>query len=262
MATPVVFVHGLWVHATAWQPWEGLFRDAGYDPVSPPWPGDGETVADSRAHPERIAGPGVDAVVAHFAEVIGTLPAKPVVVGHSFGGLVVQRLLGQGLAAAGVAIDSAPVKGVLGLPLSSLRVASAVLRNPLNRGRAVSLSRERFRYGFGNAVSEAESDALWERWTIPAPGRPLFEAAFATLSPRSPTRVDTGAARGPLLLVAGGSDHTVPASMTRANLKRYKGSPATTDIVELPDRGHSLTMDSGWEEVAGTALNWLRKHLP
>jgi non-heme chloroperoxidase len=255
---PVVFVHGLWLHADSWGPWVDLFRDAGYVPVAPGWPGDGDTVEETRANPDRVAGHGIDAVVDHYAQLIAGLDAKPIAIGHSFGGLVVQRLLGQGLAAAAVAIDPAPIKGVLALPPSSLRVASIALRNPANRKRAVSLTPEQFRYGFGNTLSEAESNELHGRWSIPSPGRPLFEASVANFSPRSPARVDTAnAARGPLLITAGGKDHTVPAAVSRATMKQYAKSPALTALREFPDRGHSLTIDGGWREVADTVLDWL-----
>lgn len=257
----MVFVHGLWLHADSWGGWVDLFREAGYAPAAPGWPGDAGTVEETRKQPERIAGHGIDDVVAHYARAIGSLEAKPIVVGHSFGGLVVQRLLGQGLAAAAVAIDPAPIKGVVYLPPSALRVASVALRNPANKKRAVALTAKQFRYGFGNALSAAESNELYERWTIPSPGKPLFEAAAANLSPRSPAKVDTGnATRGPLLITAGGKDHTVPAAVSRSTLKLYRKSPAVTELEEFPDRGHSLALDSGWREVADAVLAWLKGH--
>jgi non-heme chloroperoxidase len=256
--TPVVFVHGLWLHADSWGPWVDKFREAGYLPTAPGWPGDSSTVEETREHPERVAGHGIADVVAHYAQIINGLDAKPVVIGHSFGGLVAQRLLGDGLAVAGVAIDAAPIKGVVYLPPSALRVASVALRNPANWNRAVALTREQFRYGFGNAIPAKESDELYDRWAIPSPGKPLFEAATANFSPRSPARVNTGnATRGPLLLTAGGRDHTVPKAITRSTRKQYHKSPAVTDYREFPDRGHSLALDSRWEEVADAALTWL-----
>jgi non-heme chloroperoxidase len=259
--TPVVFVHGLWLHADTWGPWLDLFRDAGYAPVAPGWPGDGATVEETRKQPERVAGHGIDDVVDAYAGVINGLGTKPIAIGHSFGGLVAQRLLGQNLAAAAVAIDPAPIKGVLALPLSALRMASVALRNPANRNRRVSLSAKQFRYGFGNALSEAESADLYERWTIPSPGKPLFEGATANLSARSPAKVDTrNATRGPLLVTAGGRDHTVPPAISRATVKQYRGSPAVTDYQEFPDRGHTLALDSGWRDVADAVLAWLKDH--
>jgi pimeloyl-ACP methyl ester carboxylesterase len=256
-----VFVHGLWVHADSWGPWADLFREAGYAPVAPGWPGDSATVEETRSNAARVAGYGIDAVVEHYAQIIGALDAKPIVIGHSFGGLIAQRLLGQDLAAAAVAIDPAPIKGVIVLPVSALRVASIALRNPANKKRAVALNAGQFRYAFGNHLSLVESNELFERWTIPSPGRPLFEAAAASLSSHSPAKINTdNATRGPLLLTSGGVDHTVPPSTVKATQKLYAKSPAVTDLKEFPDRGHSLAMDSGWRDVADAALGWLREH--
>jgi pimeloyl-ACP methyl ester carboxylesterase len=258
--SPVVFVHGLWLHATSWAPWLDRFAAAGYSASAPGWPGDAATVAQARANPDQVAGVGVDDVVSHYAALCKDLPARPIVIGHSFGGLIAQRLLTQGAAVAAVAIDPAPIKGVLALPLSALRVASIVLRNPLNRGRAVALTREQFRYGFGNALSADESDELYEKWSIPSPGKPLFEAAFAAFAPKSPVASDTRTnERGPLLITAGGKDHTVPASVSHTTKKLYRHSSAVTDVVDFADRGHSLSIDSGWGEVADAALTWLEK---
>jgi pimeloyl-ACP methyl ester carboxylesterase len=258
--TPVVFVHGLWLHSDSWGAWVDQFREAGYEPQAPGWPGDGATVEETRANPDAVAGHGISDVVAHYSEIIQALDAKPVLVGHSFGGLIVQRLLGNGLGAAGVAIDAAPIKGVLVLPRSSLKVASVALKSPANRSKAVSLTEDEFRFGFGNAVSAEESKELFDRWTIPSPGKPLFEAAVANFSPHSPARVNTSnSTRGPLLLTAGGQDHTVPAAITRSTLKQYRHSTAVTDLHEFPDRGHSLCIDAGWADVAGVVLDWLGK---
>lgn len=256
--TPVVFIHGLWLHAESWSSWVGAFNEAGYTASAIGWPGDGATVAETRAAAERVAGHGLAEVVAHHASEIGKLGAKPIVVGHSFGGLIAQRLLSDGAAAAAVAIDPAPAKGVMLLPPSALRVASIALRNPANRNRAVSLTKEQFRYGFGNALTQSESDELWGRWAIPSPGKPLFEAALANFAPHSPAAVDRkSATRGPLLITAGGKDHTVPATVSRQTQKLYRHSGAVTDLRTFPDRGHSLTIDNGWREVADSVLGWL-----
>jgi non-heme chloroperoxidase len=257
---PVVFIHGLWLHAQSWKNWVERFREAGYDPTAPSWPGVPDTVAEARAHPEGVARQGITEVAEHYARVIRSLGAKPIVIGHSFGGLMAQNLLGRGLAAAAIAIDPAPIKGVLPLPLSALRVASVALTNPANWSRAVGLSAEEFRYGFGNALTAEESAELFQRWKIPSPGRPLFQVAVANFVPNSAAKVDTrNASRGPLLLTAGGKDHTVPPAMVRATLALYRNSPAVTELKEFPDRGHSLTVDSGWREIADVALAWLKE---
>jgi pimeloyl-ACP methyl ester carboxylesterase len=260
MATPVLFIHGLWLHATSWEPWIHLFRDAGYDPSAPGWPGDSDTVEASRANPESIGDHGIDDVVAHFSEIIDRLPTPPILIGHSFGGMIAQKLLGQDRAVAAIAIDAAQIKGVLPVPLSALKATLPVFKNPANKHRAVSLTAEQFRFAFANAVSEEESQQLYDHWTIPAPGRPLFEAAAANFNPHSPAKVAVdNQNRGPLLLITGGKDHTVPESVTRSTLKQYRHSEAITDFLEFPDRSHSLTIDSGWREVADACVLWLQK---
>jgi non-heme chloroperoxidase len=257
---PVVFIHGLWLHASSWQPWVELFAARGYAPLAPGWPHEPATVDLARADPEAVADVGIDEVTAHYAAVIADLPAPPVIIGHSFGGLITQKLLGSGLGRAGVAIDPAQIKGVKPLPLAQLRSGFPVLGNPRNRRRAVSLSAKQFRYAFGNMLSGAASDELHARVTIPSPGRPLFEAAFANFSAHSPARVDTGRTnRGPLLLVSGQEDHTVPDVVTRATFKLYGDSSATTELKQFAGRGHSLTLDAGWRDVADYALGWLER---
>jgi pimeloyl-ACP methyl ester carboxylesterase len=256
--TPVVFVHGLWLHSSSWQPWMDVFRAAGYEPIAPEWPGTPDTVVGARANPQTAGGFGITEVADHYARIIGSLDAKPVLIGHSFGGLLVQNLLGRGLGVAAVAIDPAPIKGVLALPVSALRVASVALRKPANRKGVVSLTPEQFRYGFSNALPDHESAELYEKWTIPSPGRPLFEAAFANFTPNSPAKVNVANPnRGPLLLVSGGQDHTVPPAIVKATAKLYAKSPAVTDLKVFPDRGHSLTVDHGWRGVADASLTWL-----
>jgi len=258
---PVLFLHGLWLHASSWEPWIELFAGAGYTATAPAWPGEQPTVQGSRDNPELLAGYGIEEVTNHFRIIISGLPVKPIVIGHSFGGMIAQKLLGEDLAAAAIGIDAAQIKGVLPLPLSALHSTLPVFKNPANRHKAVSLTAEQFRYSFGNALEPAESDALFERWTIPAPGRPLFEAAAANFKLHSPAKVNTDLIeRGPLLLIAGGNDHTVPEVITTATAKQYKDSPAVTDFLEFPDRGHSLTIDSRWQEVADGCLVWLDKY--
>ncbi len=261
---PVVFIHGMFLHATSWDDWAELFRAAGHEPVTPGWPEEPSTVAQAREEPRRVAGHGIDDIVAHYTQVIRTLGTPPVVVGHSTGALVAQRLLDQGLAAAAVALQPPPIKGVVGLAPSTIPVGWPLLRNPANRRRALALTPRQFRYSHGNALTAAESDRLFHRWTIPSPGRPVFELVFANLSRRSPATVDAAnPTRGPLLMIAGGRDHSAAASAVRATAARYAGASAVTDYREYPDRGHSMPIDSGWREVADAALQWIDgQHLP
>jgi pimeloyl-ACP methyl ester carboxylesterase len=256
---PVIFIHGLWLHATSWSPWIDLFREAGYEAVAPGWPNEPSTVAEARDQPELVANLGIDDVTAHMAQVIDGLDESPVIIGHSFGGLFAEKLLGEGYGAAAVAIDPAQIKGVLPLPLAQLRSSLPALGNPANRHKAVSLTSKEFRFGFGNALTQEESDDLFERWTIPSPARPLFEAATANFSLHSPAKVNTkNEDRGPLLLISGTEDHTVPDKVTRSTLKQYRDSTAVTEFKQFEGRGHSLTIDSGWKDVAGGVLDWLK----
>lgn len=253
--TPVVFIHGLWIHSSAWQPWLDLFASHGYPVSAPGWPGDADTVEETRANADALDDVGIAQIVEHYADLIGT--AKPLVVGHSFGRLIAQELLAGGHASAAVAIDPAPIKGVKALPLAQLRSAFPVLGNPANRHRTVSLTDKQFHYAFGNMLSEEESNALHDKWTIPGPGRPLFEDATANFSKHSPAKVDTHLVeRGPLLLVSGADDHTVPLKVTKEVFGMYAKGGSDTEFHEFPGRGHSLTMDSGWRDVAAVALNW------
>jgi alpha-beta hydrolase superfamily lysophospholipase len=255
-----VFIHGLWLHASSWAPWQDRFRAAGYESYAPGWPGDADTVEATRANPGAVANHGIDEVTNHYASMIDQLPAPPILIGHSFGGLIAEKLLGMDRGTAAIAIDAAQIKGVLQLPLSQLRGTLSIFANPANRHKAVSLTAKEFRYSFGNALSEEESNLLHEKWTIPSPARPLFEAAAAALSPHSPAGVNTeNEDRGPLLLTMGGKDHTVPEAITKSTLKQYRHSGAVTDLVEFADRGHSLTIDSGWAEVADACVAWLNK---
>ena len=258
--TPVVFVHGLWLLAGSWDRWIGHFEDAGYGAVAPSWPNDPPTVAAAEDDPAALAGTSVGDVADHLEQFVRRLARKPAVIGHSFGGVLTQIVAGRGLAAASVAIDPAPHRGVLPLPFSSLRAAFPVLRNPLNRGRAVGLSYDQFRYAFANAVDEAESRRLHEEFSVAAPGKPLFQAAAANFNPRSELKVDTkNPARGPMLIISGELDHTVPRAISTATFQRQRRNPGVTELAEIAGRGHSLTIDSGWREVADTALAFVRR---
>jgi len=237
-----------------------LFEEAGYAPLAPGWPDDPDTVEEANAHPEVFAKKTVGQVADHFDEVIAGLTRKPAVIGHSFGGLLAQILAGRALAAATVAISPAPFRGVLPLPFSALKSASPVLGNPANRNRAVPLTYDQFRYAFANAVSEDEAKELYEAYAVPAPGAPLFQAATANFNPWTEAKVDTESAeRGPLLILSGEKDHTVPWSISHAAYKKQERNDAVTEILEVPGRGHALTIDSGWREVADTSLNFVKR---
>ena len=258
--TPVVFIHGLWLLPSSWDRWAAMFEEAGYTALTPGWPDDPDTVAEANAHPEVFAHKTVGQVADHYGDVIGRLERKPAVIGHSFGGLLAQILAGRGLASAAVAIDPAPFRGVLPLPLSALKSSSPVLGNPANRNRAVPLTYEQFRYAFANAVPEAEAKELYETFAVPAAGAPLFQAAAANLNPWTEAKVDTkNPDRGPLLIISGEQDHTVPWAIANASYKKEKKNKGVTEIVEIPNRGHSLTIDSGWREVADVTLNFVKR---
>ncbi len=258
--TPVVFIHGLWLLPSSWDRWATVFEEAGYTTLTPGWPDDPDTVAEAKAHPEVFAHKTIGQVADHFAEVIGGLKKKPAVIGHSFGGLLTQIVAGRGLAAASVAIDPAPFRGVLPLPFSALKSASPVLGNPANRNRAVPLTFDQFRYGFANAVSEDEAKELYDTFAVPASGAPIFQAAAANLNPWSEAKVDTkNPDRGPLLIISGEKDHTVPWAIANASYKQQKRNQGVTEIVEMPNRGHALVVDSGWREVADKALAFIKR---
>ncbi|GAA1014209.1 alpha/beta hydrolase [Acrocarpospora pleiomorpha] len=259
--TPVVFVHGLWLLPSSWERWAAVFAEAGFAPVTPGWPDDPETVAEAKEHPEVFAHKTVGQVADHFADLIGKLERRPAIIGHSFGGLLAQILAGRGLSCASVAIDPAPFQGVLPLPISTLRAAAPVLTNPANIHRAVPLTYDQFRYAFANAVTEEEAKHLYETFSVPAPGAPLFQAAVANFNPWSEVKVDSeNPARGPLLIISGEKDHTVPWAIANASFKKqHRNEHAVTEIVEIPNRGHSLTIDNGWREVADTALTFIKR---
>jgi non-heme chloroperoxidase len=257
---PVVFVHGLWLLPSSWDRWAALFEEAGYVALTPGWPDDPETVEEAAAHPEVFAHKTVGQVADHFDAVIRGLARKPAVIGHSFGGLLAQIIAGRGLAAATVAIEPAPFRGVLPLPFSALKSAWPVLGNPANRNRAVPLTYDQFRFGFANAVSEEEARHLHETYAVPASGIPLFQAATANLNPWTEAKVDTdNPARGPLLIVSGEKDNTVPRAISHAAYKQQLDNPGVTEFVEIAGRGHAIVVDSGWREPAETALKFVQR---
>ncbi|HSY07622.1 MAG TPA: alpha/beta hydrolase [Steroidobacteraceae bacterium] len=257
---PVVFVHGLWLLPSSWDRWAKLFEEAGYTALTPGWPDDPDTVAEANAHPDLFARKTIGAVADYLERIIAGLSKKPALIGHSFGGLLVQILAGRGLGATTVAIDPAPFRGVLPLPFSSLKSAWPVLGNPANRNRAVPLTFDQFRFGFANAVSEKEAKELYETFAVPASGAPLFQAAAANLNPWTEDKVEIeNPRRGPLLVISGENDHTVPTAIARASFREQQRNIGVTEFIEIANRGHALTVDSGWREVADTALRFVRR---
>ena len=259
---PVVFIHGLWLLPSSWDRWAALFEASGFSAIAPGWPDDPPSVSEARAHPEVFARKTIGQVADHMAGVVMSLKKKPAVVGHSFGGMLTQMIAGRGLSAASVAIDPAPFRGVLPLPFSALKAASPVLLNPLNRGRAVTLTFEQFRYGWANALTDVEARALYDTYHVPGAGAPVFQAALANVNPWTQVKVDTlNPNRGPLLVIEGSSDHTVPPSIANASYRRQKRNTGVTEIKWISNRGHSLVIDGGWQEVAQAALDFVKRFL-
>ncbi len=259
---PVAFVHGLYLLASSWYSWRTLFEEHGYTTLAPGWPDDPQTVAEANDDPEVFAHKRIKQVTDHYAKAIGQLKRKPVVVGHSFGGLIAQQLADEGLSAVTVAIDPAGFRGVLPVPLPELKSGAPVLRNPANYHRAVALTYEQFRYGFTNMLEEDEAHQLYDQYAVPGSGTPVFQAAAANLNPWTEDQVNTrNPVRGPLLLIAGEQDHTVPLAVVKAAYKLQQHNPTVTEFRAIPNRGHSLTIDHGWRDVAGIALDFIAEHL-
>jgi pimeloyl-ACP methyl ester carboxylesterase len=254
----VVFVHGLWLLPNSWENWASFFQEAGYSTVAVAWPNDPETTSEAIANPDLLAGKSIGDIVGHAEEVIKALDAKPALIGHSFGGLFVQILAGRGLASSTVSISPAPSRGVLALPISTLKSAGPVLSNPLNRSKAIRLTESQFKYGFANALGDAESKELWEKYSVAGAGKPLFQGANANFNPASEAKVDAkNPDRGPLLVLGGTQDHTVPPAIYKSSFKRQSKNSATTELAEF-DRSHSLTIDAGWKEIAEKSLEFIK----
>jgi len=259
--TPVIFIHGLWLLPSSWARWADFFKQAGYAPLTPDWPDDPETVDGARANPQLLAKKTLKQIADHTIEIINALKKKPVVMGHSTGGLLAQMLAGRGLAAATVAIDPGVFRGVLPLPASVLKGVGPFLINPLTRGRAITLTFDQFKYGWTNALDEKESKELYQTFHVAGSGIALVQMGNANLNPWTQAKVNTkNPDRGPLLIIDGEKDHTVPWAIANAAYKRQKRNPAVTEIVKIPNRGHSLTIDNGWREVAQTALDFVQRH--
>jgi len=257
---PVVFIHGLWLHGTSWQEWLGLFRAAGYEPIAPDWPGERATVEETRENPDDVANTGIDEATAHFGEIIGRYEVPPIIIGHSVGGMITEKLIGLGYGSAGVAIDPAQIKGVLPMPLRQLRAALPVMINPTNVSKAVTLTEDQFKFAFANELSDEESHDLYNRWTVPSPARPLFQTGLVNFQLHSQAEVETANDdRAPLLLISGTEDNTEPEAIVDSTLKQYRDSNAVTELIKFRGRGHSLTVDHGWRDVATEILVWLRQ---
>jgi pimeloyl-ACP methyl ester carboxylesterase len=260
--TPVVFIHGLWLLPSSWANWSDFFKQAGYSPLTPDWPDDPATIEEARAHPDVLAKKTLKQVADHTTEVINGLEKKPVLMGHSTGGLLAEMLAGQGLAAATVAIDPGVFRGVLPLPASVLKSAGPFLINPLNRGRAITLTFDQFVYAWANRLEEKEAKELYDTFHVAGSGVSLAQMGNANLNPWTESKVDTeNPDRGPLLIIEGEEDHTVPWAIANAAYKRQKRNPGVTEIVKIPDRGHSLTIDHGWRDVAETALDFVKRYV-
>ena len=258
--TPVVFIHGLWLLPSSWNNWVDFFEENGYAGLTPDWPDDPETVEEARANPDVLAKKTLKQVADHTAEVIGGLQKKPAVMGHSTGGLLAQMIADRGLSAATVGIDPGPFRGVLPLPVSALRSAGPVLKNPFNRGKAITLTLDQFKYGWANALSDEEAKQLYETYHVAAPGVALMQMANANLNPWTEAKLDPkNPERGPLLIIDGEKDHTVPWAIANAAYKRQSHNEVVTEIEKIPNRGHALTIDSGWREVAQTALDFVKR---
>jgi len=258
--TPVVFIHGLWLLPSSWDNWATVFEESGYIALTPDWPDDPETVEAARAEPEVLANKTLKQVADHTTQIIGDLQKKPALIGHSTGGLLAEILSGQGLASVTVAIDPGVFRGVLPLPLSVLRGVGPFLINPRTRGKALTLTFDQFRYSWANALDEDEAMELYDKFHVAASGVSLVQMGNANLNPWTEAKVDIhNPDRGPLLIIDGEKDHTVPWAIANAAYKRQKQNPGVTEIVQIANRGHSLTIDSGWREVADLTLNFIKR---
>jgi pimeloyl-ACP methyl ester carboxylesterase len=259
-ATPVVFIHGLWLLPSSWDAWATLFEEAGFVALTPDWPDDPRTVEGARAEPEVLAKKTLKQVADHTTEVVDALDRKPALIGHSTGGLLAQMLAGRGLSAVTVAIDPGIFRGVLPLPGSVLKGVGPFLVNPRTRGRAITLTFDQFKYGWANALDEEEAKRLYDTFHVAGSGVSLVQMGNANLNPWTEAKVDTkNPDRGPLLIIDGEKDHTVPWAIANAAYKRQSHNPGVTEIVKMENRGHSLTIDHGWREVAETALAFVRR---
>jgi len=255
---PLMLIHGAWLSSSSWEHFGDYFEQRGFAASAPEWPRKHGDVEQLRADGHELAGLGLDEIVDHYEALVRELPQPPVLIGHSFGGLVVELLLDRGHGRAGVAISPAPPKGILVLPFSSLKAASPALAHPSKWHGVVTLTPEEFRYGFVNTFTPEDAAAAYERYAVPETGQIFYEAGFANFRMKAPTEVDfDNDDRAPLLIVGATEDHTVPASLARKQYNKHERSSARTDYVEFEGRPHLLMAAEGWDEVADSINRWL-----
>ncbi len=257
----IVLIHGLWVTPRSWEKFQGYYETRGYRVLAPAWPGIRGEVEDMRRNPSNFNGTSIEQVVAHYTKIIEALPEKPILIGHSYGGLITQILIDRGLGVAGVAIDSVPAKGIKLLPFSTIEALTPALANPLNVKNTYLFPFARWWRVFANSLNETEARAAYARYAIPAPGKAIFQAALSNVTPGSGATVNfRNADRAPLLFIGGENDVIMPASLNRKNYRKYRHSPAITEYKEFAGRSHFIIGEAGWEEVAGYALDWALNH--
>jgi pimeloyl-ACP methyl ester carboxylesterase len=256
--TPLMFIHGAWLSSQSWENFSKYFGERGFAVSAPEWPRKHGDVGELREATDELEGLGLTEIVDHYEAQIRALGKPPVLIGHSFGGLIVELLLDRGLGRAGVAMSPAPPKGILILPFSSLKAAAPALAHPSKRHGVVPLTLEEFTYGFVNTFSPEDAAAAYEKYAVPETGQIFYEAGFANFHLHPPTEVHFKKdERAPLLIVGAEKDHTVPASLAKKQYEKYEDSDAQTDYIEFPDRPHLMMAAEGWEEIAAGIESWL-----
>jgi len=262
MAETIVFIHGAWLASNSWERFATFFAERGYATLTPEWPRKAPGVAAQREDPASLAGLGVEEIVEHYATIVDALDEPPIIIGHSFGGLITQILVGRGHGRAAVALDPAAPKGIKRVPLSSLRAAAPAIAHPSTRHGTVDLDFDQFNYAFTNTWEPEAARAAFDRYAVPETGRIFFQDGFANFTLHGETEVDFDREeRSPLLITVGEHDHTVPPAVAKENFHKYRDVAATTDFVEFPGRSHLLMDGDGWEEVAQYIADWLDRVL-
>ena len=257
----IVLIHGLWMTPLSWEHWAARYEGRGYRVLAPAWPGLEAPVEELRRDPTPLTQLSIAKIVDNYDRIIRELEQPPIIMGHSFGGAFTQILVDRGLGAAGVGISAATVKGIYDLPLSTIRSTTAILGNPFSRGKATPITEERFRYAFGNTLTEAESKAAYDRYAVPSANRVLWEGAFANFTPGTAAKVNFGNdERAPLLFIGADQDHVVPAKVSRKLAQKHSASKVPAEYKEFSGRSHYLVGQDGWEEIADYALDWAEKN--